>query len=546
MERKYYQENIVYQIYPRSFCDSNGDGIGDLQGIISKLDYLKDLGVGIIWLSPIYKSPLDDMGYDVASYYEIHPDYGTMRDMEELIKEAKKRNIKILMDLVINHTSDEHEWFLQSKDVNSKYHDYYYWRAGRKNNKKPPNNWDSMFSGSAWEYDEDNNLWYLHLYSKKQVDLNYHNEDVILEVEKILKFWLDKGIYGFRCDVINQIYKTSLKNGRKNLFMTGKEHYLNQEGNHLILKRFYQDVFKNYDAMTVGETFGVSPKEAIKFMDNELTMCFSFEHLNLDKRSIPVFKKKYHPSNLKNVLIKWQKEVDWNTNFFENHDQHRSIERYGDAKKYYLESAKMLATIILTLRGTPFIYQGEEIGMLDNHYDSLNDIQDVSAHRVYQTIKKLLPFLSEKKVLDLVDTNNRDHSRTPMCWDASLHAGFSTAKSWIKEAPFYQEINVQNNLDNPNSIFHYYQSLIQIRRKHLPLSYGAIEFLPSNKNVLCFYRKLTNHPAIFVIINLSKKRIKNPYFEQGEILLSNYDIASLEQLDYLEPFMAIVVNTNHQ
>lgn len=540
MEKKFYLENVVYQIYPRSFCDSNGDGIGDINGIISKLDYLQDLGVGILWLSPVYKSPLDDIGYDVSDYMDIHPDYGTLADMDNLISEAKKRGMRIVMDLVVNHTSDEHAWFIASKDINSPYHKFYYWRKGRANNKKPPNNWDSMFSGSAWKYDKDIDMWYLHLYGEKQVDLDYHNEEVIQEVEKILKFWLDRGVYGFRCDVINQIYKTSLANGRKRLYMTGKEHYLNQPGNHLILKRFYDDIFSKYDCFTVGETYNIDINETKKFVDHELTMCFNFEHLNLDRAKIPVFKKKYRPATLKKVIKKWQENLDWNTNVFENHDQHRSIERFGSLD-YYEESGKMLAMLLLTLRGTPYIYQGEEIGMADNSYASLDEINDISAHKVYAQIKKIFPFFSEKKIMEMVDLNNRDHSRTPMQWDDSMYGGFSTSKPWIKDNPVdCQRTNVKKALADPTSLFHFYKELIRIRKDNPVLSYGKIRFLPANKNVLAYYR-YDNNDSFLVVVNLAKKKIKNAFYEDGEIVLSSYQRKDLLSSDYLMPYECYLV-----
>ena len=445
-QSKLYENNVVYQIYPRSFCDSNNDGIGDIPGIISKLDYLHDLGIGIIWLSPCYKSPKDDIGYDIADYCDIDPDYGTMEDMERLISEANKRGIKIVMDLVVNHTSDEHPWFIESKKEGSKYRDYYYWRKGRNNNKKAPNNWQSNFTGSAWKYDKDVGLWYLHLYSDKQVDLNWHNPEVIKEVKVILKFWLDKGIYGFRCDVINQIYKTSLKNGSPRFYLQGKEHYFSQPGNHVILKELYNDVFSQYDSMTVGECFGVTLEDAKKFVDHELDMVFQFEHMNVDKSFLPIFWKKYKPAAFKKILVKWQQGIDWNANYLENHDQHRSIERFGDVKNYYKESAKMLATMIMTLRGTPYIFEGEEIGMINNHYDSLDEINDVSAHRVGKLIKKVFPLATHKQFMKMVDVNNRDNSRTPMQWNSSVNGGFSTVKPWVKVSDNYDRINVEDTL----------------------------------------------------------------------------------------------------
>ncbi|MFA5687486.1 MAG: alpha-glucosidase [Bacilli bacterium] len=541
IKEKYFHENVVYQIYPRSYKDANGDGVGDIKGIISKLDYLKLLGIGIIWLSPVYESPHDDMGYDVSNYYKIHKEYGTLEEMELLISEAKKRDIRIIMDLVVNHTSDEHEWFIKSKDVNSKYHDYYIWRKGRKNNTRPPNNWQSNFSGSAWKYDKDVDKWYLHLFSEKQVDLNFHNKEVIEEVKKIIKFWMDKGIYGFRCDVINQIYKTSLDNGRQRIFLTGREHYLNQEGNHLILKELQRDVFSKYDSMTVGETFRVDFKNANKFLDDELDMVFQFDHVNVDRFSVPLFKKKYRPRKLKKILFNWQQNVSWNTNYLENHDQLRSIPRFGDEKNYYLESAKMLAMLTLLLKGTPFIYQGQEIGMLNIGTDNLEDIKDVAAVTVYNLLRKLL--IPHRLALKLVNTINRDNARTPMQWDKTNHAGFTTGDPWLKVNPNYQDINVENNLKDPNSLFYFYQKLIKLRKEIKALSYGNFNALSTSGNLIAFTRTF-GEDEYTVILNLTNKKRKNPLFLRGEVILSNYDETNYEDKKYLAPYEGALIKTS--
>ena len=357
-----YKNRIIYQIYPLSFKDSNNDGIGDIKGIISKLDYLKYLGVGILWLSPIYASDFKDNGYDISNYYEINPRFGTMEDFDMLVEEANKRDIKIIMDLVINHTSNNHVWFKEAlKDKNSKYRDYYYFRPG--NGKKPPNNWNSSFSGSCWEKVKgEENMYYLHLYTKEQPDLNYHNPEVINEVERILKFYLDKGVAGFRCDVINQIYKTSLENGKFRFFNCGKEHYESQEENFNILKRFQDNVISKYPgAFLVGETSNITPEIGNKFLSRGcLQLFFEFEHAFCDMNGfIPIFKKKFKPKNLINPLLKWQDEVPWIGAYLENHDQRRSVTRFGNEEKYWKESAKALAMFLLSLKGTPFIYQGQ-------------------------------------------------------------------------------------------------------------------------------------------------------------------------------------------
>jgi oligo-1,6-glucosidase len=511
MERKYFKEKVIYQIYPRSFADSNDDGIGDLNGITSKLDYLKDLGVGIIWLSPIYDSPLDDMGYDVRNYFEIHKDYGTMEDFDNLIKEAKKRNIRVVMDLVVNHTSDENKYFTEAlKDPNSPYRKWYYFRKGRgKNGKKAPNNWQSIFTGSAWEeLKNEPGMYYLHLYGKKQPDLDFHNEEVIKEVEKILTYWLDKGVYGFRCDVIDQIYKTSLENGRFRFLNTGLEHYLCQKGNHDVLKRFRQDVFSHYDTVVIGENAFMTYDQGKEFMQgDELDMFFQFDHMNIDKCALPIFRKKFKVKNLRYAMFRWEEEVSWNAIYFENHDQLRSIDRFGNPQKYYKESGKALATLLITIKGTPFIYNGQEIGMLD--YDHINeeDINDVSVKNVARMLKHVPLTKRQKEKLEFAI--NRDNVRSPMAWSNSINAGFCpTAKPWLKANEKYKlGINVADNEKDPESILNYYKKLISLRNNDEILQYGEFVLHQSNKNLIVYSRVLDNH-EYFVIINLSKKNIK--------------------------------------
>lgn len=497
-----------YQIYPRSFCDSNGDGIGDINGIISKLDYLSSLGVDVIWLSPIYDSPLDDMGYDVRDYYKIHKDYGTMEDFDNLLLEARKRNIKIVMDLVVNHTSDENEWFIKSKDPSSPYRDYYYWRKGK--GKKTPNNWTSMFTGSAWEFDKRSNEYYLHLYSKKQPDLNYHNPKVIEEVEKILRFYLDKGVYGFRCDVINQIYKESLEDGKGHYFSgRGQEHYLMRQGNHDILRKLYDDVFSKYDSVVIGETYNVDLDNGKKFLSNhEMDMFFQFELMGVTKSSLPVFAKPFKAKKFFSIIRKWQENIDWNANYLENHDQLRSIYKFGDEKNHYLESAKALGLINLTLRGSPFIYQGEEIGM--TNLPISNDVglsMDVVSRQVNSIMKKLLfPKRIRNKLIYNLD---RDNCRSPMQWDSSFNAGFTSSNNpWIRVNPNYLKINAKDNVNDPNSIFSFYKKLLNIRKTNPVLQEGDFKFLAMYKDVFAFSRNYQDKKAL-VIVNLGKKKAKN-------------------------------------
>lgn len=543
MDNKYFRNHAVYQIYPRSFCDSNGDGIGDISGIISKLDYLQDLGVGILWLSPVYRSPNTDYGYDVADYRDINPEFGTMADMDKLIEEAKKRGIRILMDLVVNHTSDENPWFIESKKPDSPYRNYYYWREGKKNNTLPPNNWTSDFGGSAWTYVPEAKGWYLHLFSARQPDLDWHNPKVLLEVEGILRFWLDKGIYGFRCDVINQIWKESLADGKKRPYVVGIEHYLMKDGNHRMLRQMFEDVFSNYDCMTVGECYNVDFFNARRFQDRELDMCFQFDHVNVDKRSLPVFKRKYHPSEMKKILFTWQKEVDWNANYFENHDQKRSIERFGDAKRYWKESAKMLACLLFTLRGTPYVYQGEEIGMLNMPLFKPGEWKDPVNDYIYGVLKKL--HLPEKTSLKLIQNCNRDNARTPMQWDRSSAAGFSTAtKTWLPTNPNKETINVKDEEQDKSSILNFYKTLIQLRLKDPVLSFGDFEPVATKGTIAAYYRGYDGH-LDFVLLNLTNRKQRLPKSirsMRGKVLLSNYYGAGFAYKRFLRPYESMIVS----
>lgn len=525
MERKAFKDRIIYQIYPLSFKDSNNDGYGDLKGIISKLDYLKDLGIGIIWLSPIYASPFKDNGYDISNYYEINPVFGTMDDFDNLLKEAEKRDIKIVMDLVINHTSDQHEWFQEAlKDPSSKYRNYYYFRKGK--GKKLPNNWNSAFSGSCWEKVEgEDNMYYLHLYTKEQPDLNYHNEEVIQEVENILKFYLNKGVYGFRCDVINQIFKTSLKNGKFRFFCRGKEHYENQEGNFEVLKRLREDVLNNYDCFLVGETSAITPKMGNEFLKTGcLDMFFEFDHAFCNcNKFIPIFKKKhYQNQSLINPIFKWMEEVPWIGQYLENHDQLRSLSRFGDAKHYNKLSAKALCMFLLTLKGTPFIYQGEEIGMVNDDSFTYNDLNDAMSKEVINTAQKILHINQEKAFKMVHNTVNRDNARSPFQWDKSNNAGFNEGtKTWLKVNPSYKnKINVLEETNDQDSILNFYKDMISFRNKSDVLKDGTFKRLKSKKNVAKFIRE-TNEGSLLIEINLSSKIIKRKK-ENYEIVFSNY------------------------
>lgn len=520
---KTWLRGAVYQIYPRSFCDSNGDGIGDIPGIISKLDYLRDLGVKIIWLSPIYKSPLFDMGYDVADYYDIHEDYGTMEDFDRLLEEAKKRDLKIVMDLVVNHTSSAHPWFQAALRGEAPYHDYYIFKKGKKKGV-PPNNWTSMFTGSAWEYVPSLDEWYLHLYDKAQPDLNYHNPALIEEVEKILRFYLDKGVYGFRCDVINQIYKDSFEDG-KGMKPSGKgqEHYLMKEGNHRILRQFYEDVFSHYeDYVVIGETFNVDIPNGLRFLkDNELDMFFTFEHMNVDKGLAGALVKPFSPKKFRDVLYKYQKEIPWNANYFENHDQLRSVARFGDAKEYRDASAKALAALLLTLKGTPFIYQGQELGMLDAPKKDPLESKDCAALSINALGKKMhLPHFVRYTICNRLD---RDRCRAPMAWDNE--DGFTSGTPWLPYAEDDGTHNVKNEEIDAKSVLNFYKALLKLRQEHEMLTLGDFDPLPV-KAPLFAYRRHYQNADVLVLINLSKKRVKLPQFlchVEGKLLLQSQE-----------------------
>ena len=535
-----YKNRIIYQIYPLSFKDSNNDGIGDIKGIISKLDYLKYLGVGILWLSPIYASDFKDNGYDISNYYEINPRFGTMEDFDMLVEEANKRDIKIIMDLVINHTSNNHVWFKEAlKDKNSKYRDYYYFRPG--NGKKPPNNWNSSFSGSCWEKVKgEENMYYLHLYTKEQPDLNYHNPEVINEVERILKFYLDKGVAGFRCDVINQIYKTSLENGKFRFFNCGKEHYESQEENFNILKRFQDNVISKYPgAFLVGETSNITPEIGNKFLSRGcLQLFFEFEHAFCDMNGfIPIFKKKFKPKNLINPLLKWQDEVPWIGAYLENHDQRRSVTRFGNEEKYWKESAKALAMFLLSLKGTPFIYQGQEIGTVDYKDLSYEDTNDCMAKSAVQSAKQILKLKTSTAFKMVNRTVNRDHARNPMQWENSFNAGFNDgATTWLKVNKTYEKgINVEDQMQDPSSILRFYKKMIEFRNNSKTLQEGTFVRAKSNCNVAKFIRQ-TFDETLLIVVNLSSKTIKEKLPNQKVLIANDYDINE----EYLKPYQGII------
>ena len=514
----WWKRKIIYQIYPMSFCDSNGDGIGDLPGIISRLDYLQRLGVGALWLSPVYPSPNKDNGYDISDYCEIHPNYGTLADMDRLITEAKKRDIRIIMDLVINHTSDRHEWFQKSRRREEPYTDFYIWRKGEKGKK--PTNWGSFFGEDCWEYDEVRGEYYLHLFAKEQPDLNYHNEKVIAAIEDVMRFWLDRGVAGFRCDVINIIYKEAIKNGRWRPALTGCEYYLSTPGCHRVLHRLNRDVLSRYDAFTVGETVFVTPKMADDLVNpqrEELCTVFSFEHMETDCFKIKWFLRKFKPDRFFACLTKWQNALPWNTVYFENHDQPRSVSRYGNDAEYHDQSAKALATLLLTLRGTPFLYEGEEIGMTNFDFPDMDKVRDVESINIWNMGKRLhLPYGLRWR---MIKTKSRDNARTPMQWDDSINGGFSAGTPWLSVNGNYPRINVKRQENDPGSVLAYYRQLIAFRNGSRVLQEGDFTEL-YRKNGVYAYRRACDGETLTVVISLAEGERKNP--ASGEVVCSNY------------------------
>jgi oligo-1,6-glucosidase len=530
----WWKERVVYQIYPRSFYDADDDGMGDLKGILAKLDVLAELGVGILWLSPVYRSPQTDNGYDIADYTAIDPMFGTMEDMDTLIKEAGKRDIKIVMDLVINHTSDQHDWFQQSRKRIEPYTDYYIWRDGKDGG--PPNNWTSFFAGDAWTYDSVRGQYYLHLFTPQQPDLNYHNPAVLADVKRLMRFWLDKGVAGFRCDVINILFKTTLVDGKRQLVLKGLEHYLSQEGLHDILKQLRSEVLNDYDAFTVGETVFVTPSMARDLCEperNELDMVFSFEHMDADQFYIKWFKRRFRPKFFFRTLAKWQNELSWNANYFENHDQLRSVSRFGDDKRYWRESATCLATLLLSLKGTPFVYQGQEIGMTNFDIASMTGIQDVESHNVYRFLRKL--HVPKAIVWRMIRRSSRDNVRTPMQWSDEPNAGFTSATPWLKVNDNHTKINLASQRQDPDSIWAYYQTLIHLRNENKILQYGTFQAHRITRRLFVFERTYEGD-TIYVAINLSPKRQRVPY--SGEVLVSNYDITQFD--GRLAPYQAVL------
>lgn len=537
-ERAFWKEAVVYQIYPRSFKDSNGDGIGDLQGIISKLDYLKELGVDVIWLSPVYKSPNDDNGYDISDYYDIMDDFGTMSDWEELLAGLHERGMKLMMDLVVNHSSDEHAWFVESrKSKDNPYRDYYIWRPGKPDGT-PPNNWGSFFSGSAWQYDETTDEYFLHIFSKKQPDLNWENEKLRTAIYDMMKFWLDKGVDGFRMDVINLISKTEgLPSNGDEPLGDGSPYFMNGPRVHEFLHEMNREVLSKYDVMTVGEMPGATVEEAKLYTSEqreELQMVFQFEHMDID--SGPSGKWEVTPwtlPKLRDILHKWQvglAKEGWNSLYLNNHDQPRMVSRFGNDGKYRVQSAKMLATLLHTLKGTPYIYQGEELGMTNVRFERLEDYRDIETLNMYK--EKVTDSSGDAKaVMESIYTKGRDNARTPMQWDGSQHAGFTEGTPWISVNPNYREINAELALKDPDSIFHYYKKLIALRKQHPILVYGDYELILEHEQIYAFTRTLEEEKWL-TVLNFSEDEMELELpvelaAADKQLIIGNYPAAGL-------------------
>lgn len=533
-EQKWWHKSVIYQIYPKSFNDTTGSGQGDIKGIIEKFDYLKELGVEVLWLTPMYKSPQNDNGYDISDYYSIDESYGTMEDFEEMLSEAHKRGIKIVMDIVVNHSSTFNEWFIKSENNDPEYKDFYIWKDGVCG--KEPTNWESKFGGNAWQWSEKRKQYYLHLFDVTQADLNWENENVRKKVYEMIQFWLKKGVDGFRLDVINLISKDQRflnDDGSDVRFVPdGRRYYTDGPRIHEFLKEMNQNAFGGGELITVGEMSSTSIENCIRYSnpeEKELAMTFSFHHLKVDypngeKWAVAPFDF----IELKKILSKWQIGMyegnGWNATFWNNHDQPRALSRFGNDKEYRVESAKMLATVLHGLQGTPYVYQGEEIGMTNPYFDEIDKYKDVESHNIYKIKEK--EGLKKEQILEILMQKSRDNSRTPMQWDDSENAGFTTGKPWIGIPENYKEINAKAVVEDKNSVFYHYQKLIKLRKSEDLFVIGKYEDIDlENKNVYA-YKRVGENGELIVISNFYENEvrfdIKGLEIEKCKVLLSNY------------------------
>ncbi|MFC4557297.1 alpha-glucosidase [Virgibacillus kekensis] len=537
MINEWWKKSVVYQIYPISFNDTTGNGKGDIPGIIEKLDYLKKLGIDVVWLSPVYDSPQADNGYDIRDYRNIYKDYGTMEDIERLLDELHSRNMKLVMDLVVNHTSDEHHWFIESRSSkDSPYRDYYIWKDGNENGE-PPTNWGSIFSGSAWEFDEKTGQYYLHLFAKKQPDLNWENPKLREDIYDMMTYWLDKGIDGFRMDVINFISKDQeFKDGEvKEGVQYGDPgpFFVNGPRIHEFLQEMNKEVISKYDVMTVGEMPGASPADALEYTNpanNELDMIFTFEHMGLDEHEGDKWNlKPLNLVDLKENFEKWQTSlhgVGWNSLYWNNHDQPRIVSRFGNDEESRVKSAKMLATCLHMMQGTPFIYQGEEIGMMNIHFDNLEDYRDIETLNMYKEKSEL--GWSHEKIMEAIYAKGRDNARTPMQWNNTACAGFTTGTPWLQVNSNYERINAETSLADENSIFYYYQRLIQLRKDFDIITTGEFELLMRNDSNVFAYQRKGERESLTVLCNFSAQEVELDQkvvesIKEASVLITNED-----------------------
>ncbi len=552
MKQTWWEKAVVYQIYPKSFNDTTGNGVGDIQGIVEKLDYLHKLGVDVIWLTPIYASPQRDNGYDISDYFSIHPEYGTMEDFDLLLSEAHKKGIKVIMDIVVNHTSTEHEWFKQaasSKD--NPYRNYYIWKDGKEDGSEP-NNWQSKFGGNAWQFDEKTGQYYLHLFDVTQADLNWENEELRNKIYEMMNFWFEKGVDGFRLDVINLISKD--QEFPDDFVGDGRRFYTDGPRAHEFIHEMNKEVFSKYDSMTVGEMSSTTLEHCIQYSNpkrQELSMTFNFHHLKVDYPN----GEKWALGDmdffaLKGILSNWQTGMNkgggWNALFWCNHDQPRVVSRYGNDKEYHKESAKMLATVIHMMQGTPYIYQGEEFGMTDPKFNSIEDYRDVESINMFNILKEAGK--TEEEILEILRRKSRDNSRTPVQWNGKANAGFTSGTPWINTARNYQEINAEAALKDTDSIFYHYQKLISLRKEYDIVTNGDYELLLPDHPQLFAYVRSNEAEKLIVVNNFYETHISFELPKHIEIegytqnmLLSNYSDSKmdLEKIE-LRPYESIV------
>ncbi|MEH7234621.1 glycoside hydrolase family 13 protein [Bacillus sp. JJ1562] len=541
MKQVWWKEAVAYQIYPRSFMDSNGDGIGDLQGIISKLDYVKDLGIDVIWICPVYKSPNDDNGYDISDYQDIMADFGNMADFDVLLEETHKRGMKLIIDLVINHTSDEHPWFVESRSSkDNPKRDWYIWCDGKDG--KEPNNWESIFSGPAWEFDEETGQYYMHIFSTKQPDLNWENKEVRDELYSMVNWWLDKGIDGFRVDAISHIKKLpgfpDMPNPKGLKYVPSYKGHMNRPGIQEFLQELKEETFAKYDIMTVGEANGVSADDADEWVDEEqgkFNMVFQFEHLGL----WDISRRELDLISLKKVLTRWQKGLEnkgWNALFIENHDQPRVVSTWGNDQDYWKESATALGAMYFFMQGTPFIYQGQELGMTNVEFQSIDEYNDVATKNLYR--EKRNEGVSHKEIMNTIWATSRDNSRTPMQWSSAENAGFTTGKPWMGVNPNFEEINVEKQLADKGSVLHFYKKMIALKKNNKVFTYGVYDLLLEEDPQLYVYTRTLGDEKVIVITNLSTDtavcRVPKREFKHDGLMLANYHVEAHESTDEIQ------------